>query len=220
MKRITKIAVAVGAALSLGLAAAAVEAQPYGMMGGGGGYGYGMGPGGGHMGGYGPGYGMGPGMMGGYGPGYGMGPGGGHMGGYGPGYGMGPQAMFNGYPGATEQRSADLKQALGISAKQEPAWQAFVESQKQQDVNRQAWFEKMRKARTAGSAPEMLAQQTEVMKQRQGEAEAAAASLKNLYAALTPEQKAIADQRFGGYGPGYSAGYGRGYRGGRGAGSR
>jgi len=58
------------------------------------------------------------------------------------------------------------------------------------------------------------------MKQRQAEAEAAAASLKKLYAALTPEQQAIADQRFGGYGPGYSAGYGRGYRGGRGAGSR
>ena len=41
------------------------------------------------------------------------------------------------------------------------------------------------------------------MKQRQAEAEANAAALKNLYAALTPEQKAIADRSFGGYGPAY-----------------
>lgn len=147
-------------------------------------------------------------MMGGYGPGYGM------------GYGMGPQAMYNAYPGAAEQRLAGLKQELGITAMQESAWQAFVNSEKKLDETRRAWFGKMHEARAAGSAPEMLAQQTEFMKQRQSELEAEATALKNLYTALTPDQKAAADQLFGGFGPGYGAGYGRGCRGGPGGRSR
>ncbi|MGP1678471.1 MAG: Spy/CpxP family protein refolding chaperone [Burkholderiales bacterium] len=225
MKRVTKIVLTVGAALSLGLAAATVSAQPFGYgMGPGmmGGYAQGYGMGGGHMGGYGPGsgYGMGRGMMGGNGagPGYNMGPG--MMGGYGPGYGMGPQAMFNGYSGNADEGLAALKSELGITASQDPAWQAFASNARQQNESRQAWFAKMQEARSAGSTPELLAQQTEFMKQRQTEMAANAAALKNLYIALTPEQKAIADQRFGGNGPGYSAGYGRGYRGGQGTGSR
>lgn len=225
MKRITKIAVAVGAALTLGLGAAAVSAQPFGYgMGPGmmGGYnqGYGPGWGGGHMGGYGQGYGMGPGMMGAYGPGYGMGYGGGHMGGYGQGYGMGPQAMFNAYSGNADEGLAALKAELGITANQDSAWQAFAKNAKEQNENRQAWFAKMQETRSASSTPELLAQQNEFMKQRQAELEANASALKNLYATLTPEQKAIADQRFGGFGPQYGAGYGRGYRSGPDAGSR
>src|SRR5665647_295578 len=114
MKRITKIAIAVGAALTLGLGAAAVSAQPFG-------------------------YGMGPGMMGGYsqgyGPGYGMSWSGGHMGGYGPGYGMGPQAMFNAYLGNADEGLAALKSELGITAKQDSAWQAFTKNAKQQSEN-------------------------------------------------------------------------------------
>src|SRR3990167_10440058 len=150
MKRATKIALAIGTALSLGLAAAAVSAHPFG---------YGGGWGGGHMGGYGagPGYGMGSGMMGGYGPGYGMGSG--MMGGYGPGYGMGPQVMFGGYYGNVDDNLVALKDQLGITATQDPAWQAFTKNAKQQNENRQAWFAKMHEARNAGSAPELLVQQ-------------------------------------------------------------
>ncbi len=202
MKRATKIVITVATAISLGLAAAAVSAHPSG---------YGMGWGGGHMGGYGQGYGMGSGMMGGYGQGYGMGPG--MMGGYGQGYGMGPQAMYNTYSGNADEGLAALKAELGITAKQDAAWQAFVKNAKQQDENRQAWFTKMHEARSAGSAPELLAQQTEFMKQRQAEMEANVAALKNLYATLTPEQKALADQRFGGFGPGWNQGYRGGPRG-------
>ncbi|MBK5103349.1 MAG: Spy/CpxP family protein refolding chaperone [Burkholderiales bacterium] len=205
MKRVTKIVITVGTAISLGLAAAAVSAQPFG---------YGMGPGmmGGNGSGYAQGYGMGGGHMGGYGPGYGMG--GGHMGGgYGPGYGMGPQAMFNAYSGNAEEGLAGLKTELGITAKQDPAWQAFARNAKQQNESRQAWFARMHEARGSGSAPEMLAQQTEFMKQRQTEMAANAAALKDLYATLTPEQKAIADQRFGGYGPGWTQGSRGGPRG-------
>jgi Spy/CpxP family protein refolding chaperone len=210
MKRVTKIAIAVGTALSLGLAAAAVSAHPNGYgpgWGGGhmGGYMQGYGPG--MMGGYGPGYGMGPGMMGGYGPGYGMGPG--MMGGYGPGYGM--HAWGN-----PDENLAAMKAELGITDKQDGAWQAFANNAKKQSESRQAWFAKMQEARSAGSAPEVLAQRTELMKQRQAEMEANTAALKDLYAVLTPDQKTIADQRFGGFGPGYGAGYGRGYGGPRG----
>lgn len=216
MKRTTKIALAIGTALTLGLGVAAVNAHPYGMGwegGYGAGPGYGMGYG---MHGYGPGpgYGMhgsGPGNGMGYGMhGYGPGPG------YGRGYGMGPQGMFDGYPGTAEERLAGVKSELGITAKQETAWQTFVKSANQRDESREAWFAKMREARPAGSLPERLAQQDEMFKQHQSERQATTAALKDLYAALTPEQKAIADQRFGGFGPGYGAGYGRGYGGGPG----
>jgi hypothetical protein len=209
MSKSTKIALAVGAALSLGLAAAELTAHPSDM-----GWG-GFGPGSG-MHGYGAGNGMRPGAgmgygMHGYGPGYGMGPGAGM--GYGMhGYGMG----FGAYPEAPGDRLEGLKSELGITAQQEPAWQAFVNSAKQREESRQAWSAKMREARTAGSLPEMLAQRDEVFKQHQAERQAATTALKELYAALSPEQKALADQRFGGFGPGYGAGYGRGYGGGPG----
>lgn len=197
MRKTTKIALAVAAALSLVLAAAELTAHP-------------------SDGGYGPGYGMGPGAgmgygMHGYGMGYGMGPGAGM--GYGMhGYGMG----FGANPETAENRLADLKSELGITAQQEPAWQVFVKSVKQRQESRESWFAKMQEARTAGSLPEMLAQRDEVFKQQQAERQAATAALKELYAALSPEQRTIADQRFGGFGPGYGAGYGRGYGGGPG----
>lgn len=199
MKFTTKIAVAIGTALSLGLAAAPVNAHPYGMGwsgDGGGGPGYGM-----H--GYGMGYGPGP--------GYGM-----H--GHAMGPGMALRGMHHDYPGNADQSLAGLKSELGISAKQESAWQAFVDNAKQQDKNREAWYAKLRDARAAGTAPELLAQRAEVMKQRQMDLEGSAAALKNLYAALTPEQQAIADQRLGGFGPGYGCAYA--YGGGPGARSR
>lgn len=197
MRKITKIALSVGAGLSLGLAAAELSAHPDDMGWGGYGPGYGM-----H--GYGMGYGMGPGA----GMGYGMGPGAGM--GYGMhGYGMG----FGAYSGAAEDRLAGLKSELAITDKQEAAWQAFVKSVKQRDENRQAQFAKMREARVSGSLPERLAQRDELFKQHQAERQATTSALKDLYAALTPEQKSVADQLFGGFGPGYGAGYGRGYGG-------
>lgn len=189
MKSATKTALAIAAALTLGLSAVAVNAHPYG---------------------YGPGGGMGRGM----GPGYGMQ---GH--GMGPGYGMRGRGMGPGagaFPGAAEERLTALKSELGITAGQESAWQAIVNNAKQHAENRQAWFAKQRDARVADSAPERLAQRTEIMKQRLTEMETSASALKNLYAVLTPEQKAIADRHFGGFGPRAGARYGPGYRGGPG----
>lgn len=196
MRKTTKIALAVGAALSLGLAAAELTAHPSDMGWGNEGQGYGM-----H--GFGPGSGMGYGMHGG-GPGYGM------------GYGMG----YGAQPGAAADRLQGVKSELGITGQQEPAWQAFVNSVKQREESRQALFARMRDSRSAGSLPEMLAQRDEFFKQQQAERQAGTAALKELYAALSPEQKTVADQVFGGFGPRYGAGYGRGNGGGPGGRSR
>ena len=159
-----------------------------GMMGGGprGGYGPGM-MGGGPRGGYGPGM-MGGGPRGGYGPGM---MGGGPRGGYGPGFAQGGPAAN------VDARLAFLKNELAITADQESAWQAFAKQTKQQAESMQA----LRGQATAAAktAPERLEQRAEFAKQRAANMEARSAALKDLYAALTPEQKAVADQHFGGW---------------------
>lgn len=176
MKRMTNIAITLGTALTLGLGTVAAFGHP--------------GEGGG------PGYGMGPGMMGGHGGG------GAHMGGYGPGNRMGPQGMFSNGAGNSGGGLTSLKAELGITANQDAAWQSFVKNAKQQDETRRARFETMRKMQRPGSAPELLAQQTEMMQQRLADMQANATVLKDLYAALSAEQRAIADQHFGRFGPG------------------
>ena len=187
MKRVTKITLGAVAALSLGLAAVAVNAHPYGD-----GPGWGMGQGQGYGPGYGPGHGMGRGM----GPGYGPGPMMGGGAGYGPmGHGMGPQAWGN-PAAAAEWRLSNLKTELKISAAQESAWKAFADQSKQQ-------AEAMQKLRASAqgsaqaTAPERLELRVKVMKQREEQMAKGAAAFKELYAALSPEQKALADQRVG-----------------------
>ncbi len=147
--------------------------------------------------GYGPGAGRGgPGMMGmmGYGPGYGRGGPGMRGGGPGSGPGFSPSAMVDG-------RLAALKSELNITADQESAWQAFATKAKDQVESRQAL--RGQAAAQAQTAPERFAQRAEFAKQRAANIESMSAAVKDLYAALTPEQKAVADQRlaFAGMGP-------------------
>ena len=128
-------------------------------------------------------------------PGAGMGPGAG-------GAGMGPCA---GAPGdmmgmgnstaMMERHLANLKAQLKITPAQEPAWQAFATKAKEQADTMRAMRAKMLDA--TGPAPERMRQRTELMKQRVGNMETMTAALSDLYAALTPEQKAIADQHVG-----------------------
>ena len=174
MKRVTKITLGAVTVLSLGLAASAVSAHPYG---------------------YGPGYGMGQGYGPGYGAGAGMGRGMGPMG-QGPmRQGMGPQAFAN--PGAfAEGRLAGLKARLNITAAQEPAWNAFADQAKQQAEVMQKLMASMQGS-TQASAPERLELRNQVMKQREEQMAKGTAAFKELYAALSPEQKALADQGFG-----------------------
>ena len=189
MKRVTKIAIGAVTVLTLGLTTVAVTAHAHG---------------------YGPGWGMGMGQ--GYGPGYGPGAGMGRgMGPMGQGpqdygrmmQGMGPQAFAN--PGAfAESRLAGLKAQLNITAAQEPAWNAFAGQAKQQAEAMQKLMSSAQGSAQA-SAPERIEQQAQFMKQRQEQMEKGAAAFKELYAVLSPEQKALADQ---GFGPGMMGGRG------------
>jgi hypothetical protein len=179
MKRATKLAIGAVTALTLGLAAAVVNAHPYGN---------------------GPGWGMGQGYGPGYGPGGGMGPGMGHMGrggmGYGPmGQGMGPQGWGN-PAAAAEWRLSGLKSELKITAAQEAAWKVFADQTKQQAEAMQALMTTVQGSAQA-IAPERLELRNQVMKKRQEQMEKGTAAFKDLYAVLSPEQKAIADQRIG-----------------------
>ena len=125
------------------------------------------------------------------GPGMGMGPMGGMPGTFGPG-----GRMAGGDPAAAiDARMGDLKSELKITAAQEPVWQAFIGKAKQQAQAMQAMRAKVQE--TAGSAPDRMAQRTEFMKTRTSNMETMNTSLKDLYAVLTPEQKATADKRFG-----------------------
>lgn len=144
--------------------------------------------------------GEGPGMMG-YGPGYGRGgPG---MMGYGPGYGRGGPGAGAGFSpaAAADGRLAALKTELNITANQESAWQAFATKAKAQVESMQA--QRAQAFAANQTAPERLAQRAEFAKQRAAHVEAMSATVKDLYDVLTPEQKAIADQRlaFGAMGP-------------------
>ncbi|MGV0952386.1 MAG: Spy/CpxP family protein refolding chaperone, partial [Azonexus sp.] len=82
-----------------------------------------------------------------------------------------------------------------ITADQESAWQAFSGKVRQQAEAMQAMRGKMQNV--AGSVPERMDQRSEMMRQRMGAMDSMNAAIKDLYAVLSPEQKAIADQRFG-----------------------
>ena len=179
--RKTLIGLATVAALAAG---GIVYAAPPGA-----GFGPGACPQGGPGQGYGPGPGYGRGAMG-PGPGYGRGAMGPGMRGEGPGRGAGfsPAAMVDG-------RLAALKTELGITSGQDSAWQAFAAKAKGQVETMQ----NQRAAITATSqtAPERLAQRAAFAKQRATNLDTMSAAVKDLYETLTPEQKAVADQRVG-----------------------
>ena len=138
-------------------------------------------------------------------PGPGMGTGFGPMGG-GPGA-FGPGARFAAGDTAAfaEKRIGELKTELKITAAQEPAWQAFAGKAQQQAQTMQTLGAKVQE--TGGATPDRMAQRSEFMKQRLTGMEAMSAAIKDLYAVLTPEQKAVADQRFG-HGGGHPSGHG------------
>ena len=167
--------------------------------------------------------GAGRGAMG-YGPGAGRGgPGMRHHGpgagrsamGSGPGAGRG--GMWSNPAAAVEGRLAALKVELKITSDQDTAWQAFTAKARQQADTMIAHRAQMlsQAPATTQSAPERLAQRTEFAKQRIAGMETMAAAVKDLYTALTPEQKALADQHLarGPMGRGaHGMGGGRGFR--------
>jgi Spy/CpxP family protein refolding chaperone len=162
-------------------------------------------------------FGGGPGMMGGgwgggpMGPGMGYGPRGG---GYGPGAaaGLGPRGGFGPGAGAgpvanQEARLAFLKQELKITADQETAWNAYAAQAKAHAATMETF--RAQPPVTAQSADERIAQRAEIARLRAEQVKAQSAAVKDLYAVLTPEQKAVADQHFGGPRVARGGGYGR-----------
>ncbi len=151
-------------------------------------------------------YGMGGGCDGtGAGPGPGMGM---MHGGMGPGYG-GRQG--GGVAQGTEPWLAQMKTRLAITAAQEPAWQAYASLAADQASQMQATWAQHRQAMGADStAPAMMSLRIGMMTQRLAAMQALNGALTDLYAVLSPEQRATADRSLGGMGP---MGYGRGMRG-------
>jgi Spy/CpxP family protein refolding chaperone len=136
--------------------------------------------------------GMGQGM----GPGMGMGPG------HGPMAGIDPAAMADAHLGS-------LKAQLKITTAQEDAWQTFAAQAKQQAASMQAMRAQMQAG--TGTAPEQMGQHAAAMQQRAAGMATMTNAFGALYAVLTPEQKAIADQNVGMMGR-----HGAGFRGGAG----
>jgi periplasmic protein CpxP/Spy len=136
------------------------------------------------------------GMGHGYGPGMGIGPG------HGPMAGVDPSVM-------AESRLADLKAQLKITSAQESAWQTFAAQAQAQAASMQALRAQMQQQ--TGTAPDRMAQHTAAMQQRAAGMATMTNAFNALYAVLTPEQQAIADQNYRmmgprgrGFGPGAS----------------
>ena len=121
---------------------------------------------------------------GGMGHGYGMGMGPGH----GLMAGVDPAAM-------ADSHLSDLKAQLKINTSQEAAWQAFATQAKAQAGSMQAMRDQMQQ--DAGTAPERMAQRTTAMQLRAAGMATMTNAFGALYAVLSPEQKAIADQNVG-----------------------
>jgi Spy/CpxP family protein refolding chaperone len=192
MKTTTRFGAVTLAVLALGVAGA-VSAHP----------GYGMGQGMGH--------GMGPGAGAGSCMGYGPGPAAGAVDGaggcgMGPGMGRGMHGAMRGgmhgpdTPAVAAARLSDLKTELKITEAQESAWQGFVAVVQQQAEQRQAMHAQMRaRMQDPQAAPvDRAARHAEMTTLRDAHFKARSEALTGLYAVLTPEQKALADQRLRG----------------------
>lgn len=126
--------------------------------------------------------------------------------GYGPGSGYGPGTMMGGGPGmmmggghgrmfaanATDigkfqqERLGELKSQLGITAEQQPAWDAFAARAAEQARTMQA----LRQDASAATMPER-------MQQRQKAMGTMSESFTRLYEVLTPKQRELFDQSHG-----------------------
>jgi periplasmic protein CpxP/Spy len=92
-----------------------------------------------------------------------------------------------------QQRLAKLKSKLAITPEQEPQWSAFSSTVLQQ-------MQQFEAARQGGkgpvqTAPERIDRQVAWMKQRAAAFETVGEAAKTLYAALSPEQQQIADEK-------------------------
>jgi Spy/CpxP family protein refolding chaperone len=121
---------------------------------------------------------------------------------WGPGTGMGPGMGDADMAAAAVGRGAELKYLLKVTPAQETAWKAFETAMVQQATTMQAMRTRMH-AQMQNQAPgsaEWTAQRDALIKQHDASRSAHTAALKDLYAILTPEQRAIADRSVMGMG--------------------
>jgi len=117
----------------------------------------------------------------------GMGPG---MGGYqGMMGGPGMMGMGGGSVAATNERLADVKSRLGITADQEKAWDAY----EQAVINRSALMNAHRETMMSSGMPPTGDQRLAMHQQGSQTMQQAAQASQDLYRVLTPQQKAQAD---------------------------
>jgi hypothetical protein len=177
MKRSTRIIAAIAATAALGIAGI-VSAQP----------GFGMGPAYGMGMGAGPCVGMGMGM--GMSPGRGMGPGS-----WGGGSGFDATAAVAGHLAA-------LRTQLKITPGQEGAWKAYEKVMTEQasamQAERDQFLAQWHNTQPGATPPDMAAHYQAMSSLRESAWKAQNAARQELFAALTPEQRAmIADRAFG-----------------------
>lgn len=92
-----------------------------------------------------------------------------------------------------QQRLIHLKSKLAITAEQEPQWSAFTNTVLQQMEQFRAWHQGRKTS--AQTAPARIDRRVAWMKQRTAAFEAVGEAAKTLYAALSPEQQQIADEK-------------------------
>jgi Spy/CpxP family protein refolding chaperone len=91
------------------------------------------------------------------------------------------------------KHQAELHAKLKLSATQEPAWKAYIDSMTPPALGQRP----DRNAMQNMPAPQRMEAMLERMKQGQTRMESHLAALKTFYAVLTPEQKKIFDTEFG-----------------------
>ena len=132
----------------------------------------------------------------------------------GPGFhgGMGAMhggPMFGDPSARAEQHLTYLKGQLSITPAQETQWQAFADAVKQRAQSMVAMHASMQS--TASTVTERMDQRIAFMKLGLSNMEAVGNAAKQLYAVLTPEQKAAFDQAAPGAGFGPARGFGPGH---------
>lgn len=118
----------------------------------------------------------------------------------GMGHGMAGGMMAGADGGAmAATRLADLKTELKITPTQEAAWLTFENQAKQQSAAMQAMRSQMQSQmqnqQPGATSTDFAAQRNAMMALRDANRTARDAAVKDLYAVLTPEQKALADRQ-------------------------
>jgi hypothetical protein len=97
---------------------------------------------------------------------------------------------------AIEQRINALKERLGITAAQAPAWDAFAQTMRANTTSTDTLFAQRSSGAAAMTAPENMHSYAEIARAYADNTERLATAFDTLYAGLSDQQKAAADTLF------------------------